>query len=202
MIPIPPSKPQVILKNIERLMARKGYDSLIKQGEIYCVAVRGYYLNTLGAPNENDLNMYDDMVCWFAPNGLSAYNFNTDPTRFGWNKNAGRYMAQLAPGMYRFVMRKHKGKYDAFGQGDNPVTVYRRDSRGRVVSVEEGLFGINIHSGGDNTTSSEGCQTVPPSQWLPFKEIGYSLLRGAGQKTFRYALFDEKTERAIKQLTQ
>lgn len=200
--PIPPTKPNVVYKDIEVLLKRKGYDQLIKPGSVYCVAVRGYYLNTMGQIGKNDLGMYDDMVCWVWSTGIAAFNYNTDPSRVGFNPNAGKNMAMLVPGMYTFVMRKHKGQYNAFGQGDRPVAVYRCNAAGTVTSVEEGLFGINIHKGGVNGTSSEGCQTLPTQQWTQFQQLGYSLLRGNKQETFKYILFDEEVERRIKRLAQ
>lgn len=200
--PIPPNRPGVILSDIRKLLKRKGYDAIIKDNTVYAVAVRGYYLNTMGQPGKNDFNQYDDMVAWIWPNGIAAFNYNTDPTRLGWNPNAGKNMAMLAPGIYTFVKRKHKGKYDAFGQGTNKVAVYRCDVSGKVTSIEEGLFGINIHYGGKNSTSSEGCQTVPFPQWNQFKSLGYSLLKQYNQESFRYVLFDEATERQIGRLTQ
>lgn len=201
MIPIPPQKPSIGLNSVEFLMRGKGYDKLVPEGQVYLAIIRGYYLDMMGAKGKNDLNMFDDMAAWVWPNGFATFNFNADPTRFGYNRNAGKNMAQLCPGLWDFVMRKHKGQYDAFGQGENKVAVYRRDSGGQVSTIEEGLFGINIHKAGINTTSSEGCLTVPLSQWDQFKQLGYSLLKSNKQRTFKVALFDEQTERAIKRLS-
>jgi lysozyme len=200
MIPIPPKKPEIALKEIQKLMKRKGYDEIVAPTTPYCVAIRGYYLDTMGVKGKNDLNMFDDMVAWVWPSGIATFNFNTDPTRFGYNKNAGKNMAQLVPGIYRFVKRKHKNQYAAFGQGGNMVAVYRRDSSGKITTVEEGLFGINIHKAGATTTSSEGCLTVPISQWDQFKTLGYSLLERNSTQGFPFVLFDEETERKIAKL--
>lgn len=202
MIPIPPSKPNVTYQTIERLVKRKGYDQYIPKNSVYLAIIRGYYLDTMGVKGKNDLNIFDDMAAWMWPAGISCFNFNTDPTRFGWNKNAGKYMAQLCPGIWWFVMRKHKGQYDAFGQGTYPVAVYRRKEDGKIASVEEGLFGINAHKAGVNSTSSEGCLTVPISQWDSFKTQGYSLLKQNKQSRFRVVLFDEETERKIAKFSQ
>jgi hypothetical protein len=104
-------------------------------------------------------------------------------------------MAVLRPGIYEFVMLKHKNQYEAFGQGGNPVTVDRVNKDKKVVDIETGLFGINIHMGGDWGTSSEGCQTLPKKDWTPFKKLGYSKLKQYNQKKFKYILFDERDER-------
>lgn len=194
---VPKSKPNLTLDKIYYLLDRRGYTPKVSN-KVFCVAIRGYYLDTIGAVGQNDYNHYDDFIAWIWPRGYSAYNCNTDPTAIGWNPNAGKYMARLKPGIYDFVMRKHKGQYNAFGQGENKVTVERIDFSGRVVKTEKGLFGINIHRGGASSTSSEGCITVPhynSPQWDEFQKEGYQLLKTHRQISFKFILFDEKEER-------
>jgi lysozyme len=75
-------------------------------------------------------------------------------------------MATLKTGIW-FVHRfdLHRGKYLALCQRAGDVSVTRD---GVPPYDDTGMFGINIHKGGYNTTSSEGCQTIHPSQWESF----------------------------------
>jgi lysozyme len=57
------------------------------------------------------------------------------------------------------------------------------------------MFGINIHRGGWNGTSSEGCQTIPPDQWPAFIATvtdQVKRLAGAGwrRETITYVLLE------------
>ena len=76
-------------------------------------------------------------------------------------------VAILKPGQYRrsHKLRLHAGKYLALGQ-QNPVKVYRDNNRDgnydlNEDSVEEGLFGINIH----RATSREGKKSTYVDKW-------------------------------------
>lgn len=132
------------------------------------VGVRGYYRDTLGVVGVNDRGLYDDALFIVAPEAFVAFNANTDPSRSrkGRGTGAGKGMASLRPGLwpvYRFD--KHAGKYDALCQRAGRVTVMRD---GDPPYPDTGMFGINIHRGGNTTTGSEGCQTIPPDQWPAF----------------------------------
>ncbi len=77
-------------------------------------------------------------------------------------------VARLVPGQYRksHIIRLHQGKYEALGQ-NAPVKVWRdknKDMTFDEVTIQEGVFGINIHRSNPTTESayvenwSEGCQ--------------------------------------------
>lgn len=133
-----------------------------KKHPILIVGVRGYYRDTFGEKDKNDIGMYDDAIFVDSPNLYASYNANTDPSK----QRIG--MANLKPGLY-FAHRLglHKGKYLALIQTGGEVTVARYQSE-KEFTEDTGHFGINIHKGGINTTSSEGCQTIHPSQYESF----------------------------------
>jgi len=149
------------------------------------LAIRGYYTNTLGRKGVNDRNLYDDAIFVVEPDGVHNFNGNTDPSRFR------RGIAKLkAPQAVRYIPGPHgykrkNGPYPAFRQ-NNECTVVR-DQTGD----DTGIFWINLHRGGNTTTSSAGCQTVPPHQWNEFKTLVDNLLDKYGQKTFYYVLINE-----------
>jgi hypothetical protein len=96
--------------------------------------------------------------CWMA---------TTDPGKKGMleGKAAGG-VARLVEGQYRgsHTLGLHQGKYEALRQA-KPVKVYRdgdRDLEYDENKIAEGIFGINIHKAGVDSTFvenwSEGCQ--------------------------------------------
>jgi len=160
--------------------------------QVVLIGRRGYYRDTMGKPGVNDIRLYDDALFWVWPDGgFSAFNANTDPGGYGHNPGVGKLFARLKPGRYTFTKWRHKGQYAAFGQANNVVTVQRMNADGTVHHEEDGDgFGINIHRGGENGTSSWGCQTLPPDQWPEFQTLGYRLLDQYKQKSFLYILTD------------
>jgi lysozyme len=164
---IPAARPRMSRADLVALVRRR-HPEVLFDGRMVIVGVRGYYADTLGVPGVNDRGMYDDALFLIAPDAFMAFNANTDPSRVrkGSGTGAGKGMASLKPGawpVYRFDL--HSGKYLALCQRAGRVTVIRD---GTPPYPETGMFGINIHKGGINTTSSEGCQTIPPAQWPAF----------------------------------
>lgn len=145
--------------------------------ERYILGVRGYRLNTMGKPGENDFGIWDDAMFYVSPTMFLAENANTDPSRLGWNAGVGKPMAVLNTGCWPFRRGPHKGRTPAFRQMTHNEAKQRNapnDGRFEVTRtfavgdkrnyVEAGYYAINIHPGGNVGTSSEGCQTIPANR--------------------------------------
>lgn len=147
---------------------------------VQLLGIRGYYKKTMGNPIENDRGIYDDAIFIVAPDMFIPYNANTDPSTFR------KGIANLKKGVWFYRPGKHKinspNGYPALVQADK-VTVLRDG-----VGEDTGWFGINIHKGGYNTTSSLGCQTIYPTQWESFINTVYDQLRRNKQKIVPYIL--------------
>ena len=175
---IPASKPNLTRAGaIDELNKHLGQTP--PNAPLFVIGIRGYYKDSMGKAGANDRGIYDDAICVVSTNAFAAFNGNVDPSIFR------KGIASLKPGIYYFQKHKHKGKYWAFGQS-RPVTVIR-DQEGE----QTGMFGINIHHGGANATFSEGCQTLPPSQWDAFKNLVYSEMDRLGLKEFPYILIED-----------
>lgn len=155
---------------------------------------RGYFLDSMGLAGHNDRAIYDD-ACFLwspVPGASVAFNFNTDPSRFragyGHDEDTKGMAVLKAPGVYSYKIGLHKGEYKALVQA-GPVDVIRD---GNPPYPAHGWFGINIHRGGVNGTSSLGCQTVPPSQWNDFIHTVQIYMKEAKKLRINYVLIERQ----------
>jgi lysozyme len=162
------NRPLITRAELLTKLKQKGID---KQAP-FIVGVRGYYKNDMGKRGANDRGIYDDAIFVIEKNLMFSFNANTDPSRYGMNSKINKGLANLQEGEYLYKigihgLSKDKSKqYEALVQ-QSTVEV-KRDVTGQE---EDGYFGINIHKGGFNSTSSEGCQTIHPSQWQEFMDL-------------------------------
>ncbi|NJM09380.1 MAG: hypothetical protein HC883_00310 [Bdellovibrionaceae bacterium] len=151
---------------VPRAKPEISYDECVEMGRdnrldvmTYLMGIRGFF-----NPGANERGVYDDALVIVDPLDFLTFNANTDPSRLG------RGLASLkAPQICYYRMGIHNitkepiRRYEALVQAA-PVTVLRDG----LANVDRGWFGINIHRGGVNTPGSEGCQTLPPDQWVEF----------------------------------
>lgn len=141
---------------------------------------KGYDVNIIGIRNASTgqtvTNVFDDaLTISYKENGVWKFHSwaaTTDPGKKGvkeYHNVAG--VARLVEGQYRssHIIRLHQGKYEALGQ-NKPVKVWRDANKDLVYDekkIQEGVFGINIHKAGADSTYvenwSEGCQVFKKS---------------------------------------
>ena len=160
-------------EQIESIVKAKGYvwfnDDANKSYDVNIVGIRN------NAPSVADkvTNVFDDNLTISYKDEKGNWQFfmwmaTCDPGKKGvqqfHNKNG---VARLVPGQYRGVWKidKHQGKYDALCQRNGNVTVFRDANKDLVFEeskTDTGMFGINIHKAGQDSTWvenwSEGCQ--------------------------------------------
>lgn len=172
---------------------------------IIIAGFRGYYLS-MGKKGQNDHGVFDDAIMLHSLNVYMACNGNVDPTA---QPGAVTGRAKLTSGFWpMWKLDKHRGKYLAFCQRAAECVVYRDNTEdfmagtihskyGRCLGkgLWKGYFGINGHMASETYTSSEGCQTVPKSQWDALIAVGIAEAKrfwGAKwqQGVIPYVLFD------------
>ncbi len=179
MLIVPASTPlQPRKKTLEYLESAEVSESLALLG------IRGYYKRTMGDPTRNDRGIYDDAIFVYSPFVHATFNANTDPSKHRPQVavlNAGKWYYKKG---IHGLSRPRAMRYTALVQA-GPVTVRRDEGR-----EDSGWFGINIHRGGINSTSSLGCQTIFHKQWSSFIALVLSELKRCEQKILPYVLVD------------
>lgn len=181
---LPPARPRLSAESLLQKIAPFSIDR--EKYPVVVAGIRGYYRKSMGDPNANDRNMYDDAIFVHTPSVMVAFNGNTDASfvRKGWGFGNNKGVAMLKPGCwYAHGFGNHKG-YPALTQTRDKVTVVRDGKDGAY--EDTGWFGINIHRGGRTTTGSEGCQTLHPDQWDAFISLVTSeaqRIRGEGWRS-------------------
>jgi hypothetical protein len=158
-------------EQIESAMIKKGF-AYFSDGELN--------LNIIGVRQSSTgnkvTNLFDDFLTLsYKHNGAWVFKqwaATTDPGTKGvkeFHNAAG--VARLVAGQYRgsHAIGLHQGKYEALRQAKN-VKVYRdanKDMTYDESKIQEGVFGINIHKAGADSTYvenwSEGCQVFKKS---------------------------------------
>ena len=141
---------------------------------------KGYDVNIVGIRNSSTgqkvTNVFDDwLTVSYKENGVWKFHIwsaTTEPGTKGvmeYHNTAG--VARLIEGQYRgsHGIGLHQGKYEALKQAKN-VKVYRDPNRDMIFDenkITEGIYGINIHKAGADSTYvenwSEGCQVFKKS---------------------------------------
>ena len=187
--------------DFQKIFASKGY-AFFTKGE--------YNLNIIGVRHKGAkvTNHFDDclVVIYNTANEKNVKRIFTCTTLPG--KKAMEHPMQikgtaiLVEGQYRGTWKigYHKGKYKALCQA-KPVVVYRDNNKDHVydlspLSIDKGIFGINIHKAGDNSTLvdgwSYGCQVFAKS--IDFNAFMRLVERSASiyGNSFTYTLINEE----------
>lgn len=159
-------------EQIEKAVKAKGY-AWFEGNKDYDVNIVGIRNSTTG---QRVTNAFDDLItvsyklagAW----KFHAWPATTDPGRkavLEFSNPTG--VARLVEGQYRgsHMIGLHQGRYEALRQ-QKPVKVYRdrdRDLEHDETQIQEGIFGINIHRAGADSSLvenwSEGCQVFKRS---------------------------------------
>ena len=192
-------------EQIEKAVKSKGYvwfeDSSNKTYDVNIVGVR----NNSPSVYKKVTNVFDDFLTITYKDEKGVWQFycwmaTADPGKKGvmeFHNNRG--VARLVPGQYRGVwsIDKHQGKYDALCQRNGNVTVWRDANRDLVFEenvTDTGIFGINIHKAGEDSTYvenwSEGCQVFKRAKdFNEFMEIARKAAAVHGN-SFTYTLIE------------
>ena len=183
-------------------------ESTVKaKGYVWFEGAKDFDVNIVGIRNSDTgnavTNAFDDRITLsYKENGnwvFKEWIITTDPGKKGvmeYHNAAG--VARLVEGQYRgsHAIGLHQGKYEALKQAKN-VKVYRdpnRDMKYDENKIQEGVFGINIHKAGVDSTYvenwSEGCQVFKRAK--DFEEFMVIMRKAAAVhgNSFTYTLIE------------
>jgi len=188
-------------EQIEAAVKEKGYAWFegAKDFDVNIVGVRN------SATGQTVTNAFDDQLTVSYKEG-GAWKFHqwpctTDPGKKGvmeYHNAAG--VARLVEGQYRgsHTLGLHQGKYEALKQA-KPVKVYRdadKDMEYDENKIQEGIFGINIHKAGADSTYvenwSEGCQVFKKAADFESFMVICRKAAAVHGKSFTYTLIESK----------
>jgi hypothetical protein len=182
---LPPARPKKPENDVRAIVKHFNLDPR----RCSLVFIRGYFLDSMGAPGVNDSNVYDDAAFIVSPTLFESYNANTDPS---FTKIGGRELAKLNLGRYLFYKGKHKNKYAALRSYPEGVELdCTRNGKASTCSA------VNIHKGSTNPNAkdvvwSEGCLTIPDIQWPDFQSRVYAEMSRMGQKVLEVMLIENR----------
>jgi lysozyme len=134
----------------------------------------------------NSRGIYDDAMFLIGPDLFLSFNANTDPSVYR------KGIPSLIPGLHYYKKGMHSSVHE------EPYPAFRPDTSDESLPVtrdgEIGIskeFAVNIHQGGYTSTSSEGCQTIYPNEWLEFQQTAYKAMDDARQKWIGYLLVEK-----------
>ena len=186
--------------DFQKIFAQKGY-AFFTKGE--------YNLNIIGVRHKGATvtNHFDDYIVVIyntdkEKNLRRIFQCTTLPGKKAMeHPTAIKGTAILKEGQYRgaYQIGYHKGKYKALCQ-KKPLIVYRDNNKDQVydlspISIDRGIFGINIHKAGDNSTLvdgwSYGCQVLSKS--IDFNALMRLVEKSANiyGDSFTYTLINE-----------
>jgi hypothetical protein len=194
-------------EQVEKAVKSKGYawfeDSSNKGFDVNIVGIRN------SSTGKKVTNVFDDfLTISYKENGVWKFFIwaaTTDPGKksmLEWKKmGITGGCARLVAGQYRttWAIDKHQGKYEALCQRLAKVKVYRDtdlDLEYDEDKITEGIYGINIHKSGRDSTWVEnwsaGCQVFKKSMdFDAFMSIVKKAAKIHGNK-FSYTLIETK----------
>jgi hypothetical protein len=195
----------MILSQIRNTVIAKGYqwfeDNANKSYDVNIVGVRN------SSTGKKVTNLFDDIITISYKNDKGVWQYHewmntTEPGKKGvieYHNPKG--VARLIPGQYKGVwsIDKHQGKYEALCQRNGTVAIFRDNNKDMTfddITRDNGMFGINIHKAGQDSTWvenwSEGCQVFKRvKDFDEFMKICRIAAKIHGNK-FSYTLIESK----------